>query len=90
VKNQKLVKLNATEQKNVDLLAAYEAKLREKLATELVKDDTLGAMFAEDLRVLRNEGLRTPRPHLQGWKAAEILRDTGLVQSQTRISKTTS
>jgi len=54
-KNQKLVKLNATEQKNVDLLAAYEATLREKLATELVKDDTLGAMFAEDLRVLRNE-----------------------------------
>ena len=54
-KNQKLVKLNATEQKNVDLLAAYEAKLREKLGTELVNDDTLGALFAEDLRVLRNE-----------------------------------
>jgi hypothetical protein len=54
-KNQKLVKLNATEQKNVDLLAAYETTLREKLATEVIKDDTLGAMFAEDLRVLRNE-----------------------------------
>ena len=55
IKNQKLVKLNATEQKNVDLLAAYEAKIREKLARELITDDTLGAMFAEDLRVLRNE-----------------------------------
>jgi len=55
IKNQKLVKLNATEQKNVDLLAAYEAKMREKLATEAITDDTLGAMFAEDLRVLRNE-----------------------------------
>ena len=54
-RNQKLVKLNATEQKNVDLLAAYEAKLREKLGTDLVTDETLGALFAEDLRVLRNE-----------------------------------
>src|SRR5688572_23864965 len=54
-KNQKLVKLNATEQKNVALLEAHEAKLRERLATELVTDETLGALFAEDLRVLRNE-----------------------------------
>jgi len=55
IKNQKLVKLNAIEQKNVDLLAAYEAKIREKLATEVMADGTLGEMFAEDLRVLRNE-----------------------------------
>ena len=54
-KNQKAIKLTAIEQKNVDLLASYEAKLREKLATELITDDTLGALFAEDLRVLRNE-----------------------------------
>jgi len=54
-KNQKAIKLNAIEQKNVDLLAAYEAKIREGLATELITDDTLGALFAEDLRVLRNE-----------------------------------
>ena len=54
-KNQKAIKLNNIEQQNVDLLAAYEAKLREKLSTELVTDDTLGALFAEDLRVLRNE-----------------------------------
>ena len=54
-KNQKAIKLTAIEQQNVDLLAGYEAKLREKLATDLITDETLGAMFAEDLRVLRNE-----------------------------------
>lgn len=54
-KNQKAIKLTAVEQKNVDLLAAYEAKLREKLSTELITDETLGYLFAEDLRVLRNE-----------------------------------
>ncbi len=54
-KYQKSVKLNTIEQANVDLLAAYESRLREKLATELVTDETLGTLFAEDLRVLRNE-----------------------------------
>ncbi len=54
-RNQKAVRLTAVEQKNVDLLAAYEAKLREKLSTELVTEETLGYLFAEDLRVLRNE-----------------------------------
>src|SRR5436189_635879 len=54
-KNQKAIKLTAIEQQNVDLLAAYEAKVREKLSTDLITDETLGAMFAEDLRVLRNE-----------------------------------
>ena len=54
-KNQKAIKLSAIEQTNVDLLAAYEAKLREKLSTELVTEETLGYLFAEDLRVLRNE-----------------------------------
>jgi hypothetical protein len=54
-KNQKAIKLNATEQKNVDMLEAYEAGLRERLSTELMTDDTLGGLFAEDLRVLRNE-----------------------------------
>lgn len=54
-KNQKTVKLNAIEQKNVDLLASYEAKIREGLATDLITEETLGTMFAEDLRVLRNE-----------------------------------
>lgn len=55
VKNQKAIKLTAIEQQNVDLLAAYEAKQREKLSTELVREETLGFLFAEDLRVLRNE-----------------------------------
>jgi hypothetical protein len=54
-KNQKSVKLSPIEQKNVDMLAAYEARLREKLSTELITDETLGYLFAEDLRVLRNE-----------------------------------
>ncbi len=55
VKNQKAIKLNAVEQKNVDLLAAQENKLREWLATTEIDDNFLGPLFAEDLRVLRNE-----------------------------------
>lgn len=54
-RNQKLVKLSNIEQQNVDLLASHEAKIREWFSTNLVTDDTLGALFAEDLRVLRNE-----------------------------------
>jgi hypothetical protein len=55
VKNQAAIKLNRIEQKNVDLLAAYESRIREKLSTEPLQEGTLGDMFAEDLRVLRNE-----------------------------------
>lgn len=54
-KNQKAIKLNTTEQKNVDLLASYEAKVREWFSTNAVTDETIGALFAEDLRVMRNE-----------------------------------
>ena len=54
-KDQKSVKLNKIEQQNVDLLARYENKLREKLSTEPLQDGVLGDMFAEDLKVLRNE-----------------------------------
>jgi hypothetical protein len=54
-KNQATVKLSRIEQQNVDLLATYEARIREKLATEPIADGILGDMFAEDLRVLRNE-----------------------------------
>ena len=54
-KDQKSIKLNKVEQQNVDLLAAYESKVREKLATEPLQEGVLGDMFAEDLRVLRNE-----------------------------------
>ena len=54
-KNQSAIKLNKIEQQNVDLITAYESKVRERLSTENLKDETLGDMFAEDLRVLRNE-----------------------------------
>jgi hypothetical protein len=54
-KNQSAIKLNKIEQQNVDLITAYESKIRERLSTEELKDETLGDMFAEDLRVLRNE-----------------------------------
>lgn len=54
-KNQKAIKLTAVEQQNVDLLADREAKIREWFSTNPVTDDMLGALFAEDLRVLRNE-----------------------------------
>lgn len=54
-KNQATVKLNKIEQQNVELLTAYEAKMRERLSTDLMTDDALGNLFAEDLRVLRNE-----------------------------------
>ena len=54
-KNQSAIKLNKIEQQNVDLISAYESKIRERLSTDELKDETLGDMFAEDLRVLRNE-----------------------------------
>jgi len=54
-KNQSAIKLNKIEQQNIDLITAYESKIRERLSTEDLKDETLGDMFAEDLRVLRNE-----------------------------------
>ena len=44
-----------TEQKNVDLLAAQEEKLREWLSNTAITSENLGELFAEDLRVLRNE-----------------------------------
>jgi hypothetical protein len=54
-RNQASVKLNPTELKNVELLQAQENKLREWLATTEINDEFLGPLFAEDLRVLRNE-----------------------------------
>ena len=54
-KDQKSIKLNRVEQQNVDLIARYETKVRERLATEPLQDGVLGDMFIEDLRVLRNE-----------------------------------
>ena len=54
-KNQKAIKLTEVEQKNVDLLYQREWKVRESLATTPITEETLGSLFAEDLRVLRNE-----------------------------------
>lgn len=55
IKNQKLVKLSKIEEQNVVLIWNYEGKIREKLSTEVISDDAIGDLFAEDLRVLRNE-----------------------------------
>lgn len=55
LKDQKKVKLNDTEQQNVNLILAQEAKIREKLSTEVLTEDALFDLFTEDLRVLRNE-----------------------------------
>ncbi len=54
-KYQKTIKLSPIEEKNVALIEAYEAKMRERLATEPLPEDALGELFTEDLRVLRNE-----------------------------------
>ena len=55
VKDQSKVKLSKIEDENVAILAAYEDKMRQRLAAEPLTDDFLGDLFAEDLRVLRNE-----------------------------------
>ncbi|MDQ3798748.1 MAG: YARHG domain-containing protein [Acidobacteriota bacterium] len=54
-KNQKTVKLNKIEEQNVKLIEAYEAKMRERLSSELLTEDALSGLFTEDLRILRNE-----------------------------------
>lgn len=55
LKDQSKVKLNPTEEANVKLLSDYEAKLREKITTEELAGEFVAGMYAEDLRVLRNE-----------------------------------
>lgn len=55
LKDQKKVKLNATEEANVKLLQAYEAKMREKITTEALPEEFFYGMYLEDLRILRNE-----------------------------------
>lgn len=54
-KDQSKVKLSKIEEQNVAVIEAYEDKMRQRLATEALTDGMLGDMFAEDLRVLRNE-----------------------------------
>lgn len=55
LKDQKKVKLNTTEEANVKLLQAYEAKMREKITTEVLPEEFFYGMYLEDLRILRNE-----------------------------------
>jgi len=55
LKDQKKVKLNATEEANVKLLEDYESRMREKITTEVLPEEFFYGMYAEDLRVLRNE-----------------------------------
>ena len=49
------MKLSKIEEQNIKIIEAYEAKIREKLSTEALTEDALGALFTEDLRILRNE-----------------------------------
>lgn len=55
LKDQRKVKLSDIEQQNVSLILEQEAKIREKLSTEILAEDILSDLFTEDLRVLRNE-----------------------------------
>jgi hypothetical protein len=55
IKDQTKVKLNATEEANVDLIKSVEAKIRESLGSKEFTEDDLSGLFTEDLRVLRNE-----------------------------------
>ncbi len=55
IKDQSKVKLNATEDANVKLIQAFEAKLREKITNEVLPEEYFYGMYIEDLRVLRNE-----------------------------------
>lgn len=55
LKDQSKVKISETEQGNVNLILAREAKMRENLSTEALNEDALSGLFTEDLRILRNE-----------------------------------
>lgn len=55
LKDQSKVKLNAIEEQNVKLIQGYEAKIRERLTTEVWTEEDVSGLYAEDLRILRNE-----------------------------------
>jgi YARHG domain len=55
IKDQSKVKLNAIEEQNVKLIQSYEAKIRERLTTEVWSEEDVSGLYAEDLRILRNE-----------------------------------
>jgi YARHG domain len=55
VKDQSKVKLNAVEEQNVKLILDYEARMHEQLSTVPMVEASVHDLYAEDLRVLRNE-----------------------------------
>ena len=55
LKDQSKVKLNPIEEQNVKLIESVETRIREKMATDLISEETVSGLFVEDLRVLRNE-----------------------------------
>ncbi len=55
LKDQSKVKINSTEEANVKLIQSVESRIREKLSSEVLSEDTVIGLFAEDLRILRNE-----------------------------------
>jgi hypothetical protein len=55
IKDQSKVKINAIEEQNVKLILDYEARMREKLNTEILTESYISDLFIEDLRMLRNE-----------------------------------
>ena len=54
-KDQTKIKLNPIEEQNVKLIQAYENKIRASLATDILPEVSVEGLFAEDLRILRNE-----------------------------------
>jgi hypothetical protein len=54
-KDQSKVKLNAVEEQNVKLILDYEARMHEQLSTVPMVEASVHDLYAEDLRVLRNE-----------------------------------
>jgi YARHG domain len=76
IKDQSKVKLNATEESNIKLILATETGIREKLSTEVLAEDAVTGLFAEDLRMLRNEifakrGFIFKDPKLQKYFSAQ-------------------
>jgi hypothetical protein len=55
LKNQSKVKLNDIEEQNIKVIQGYEAKIRERLTTDVWTDEDVSGLYAEDLRILRNE-----------------------------------
>ncbi|MGI8787758.1 MAG: YARHG domain-containing protein [Pyrinomonadaceae bacterium] len=76
VKDQSKIKLDPTEEQNVKTIGDYEAKMREKLTTEVLPPDAVEGLFAEDLRIMRNEifakhGRIFKKPELQKYFEAQ-------------------